>query len=281
VTRAISGATRVAAVIGSPIRHSLSPTLMNAAFAAVDADWVYVAFDVAAGNAGAALDAMRALDLGGLSVTMPHKEDVAALVDELSPDADALGAVNCVRRAGAALVGENTDGPGFRDALGDIGFDPAGRRAAVLGAGGAARAVVLALARAGAAEVMVVSRTVAKSNRAAALAGEAGRVVAAGAIADADLVVNATPVGMLDEDTPFDPDLLRPDHVVIDLVYHPAVTPLLHAARRRGATAANGLGMLVHQAAHAVRHWTGVSPPVPRMLDAAHAALGERARNTD
>ncbi len=125
----LSGATRLAAVIGDPIRHSRSPAIFNAAFAAAGLDWAYLAFEVPAGGAGGALDGMRALGIEGLSVTMPHKSDVAELVDERSPQAERLGAVNCVVRRGGRLIGHNTDGAGFVASLrADAGFDPAGRR---------------------------------------------------------------------------------------------------------------------------------------------------------
>src|SRR4051812_36773358 len=149
--------TRLAAVIGSPVRHSLSPAIHNAAFEAAGLDWHYVAFEVAPGDCARALDGMRALGIAGLSVTTPHKDDVARLVDERSDDVTALAAVNCVvLLPDGGVRGENTDGPGFVAGLRDAGVDPAGRRCCVLGAGGAARAVVLALARAGAADVAVV-----------------------------------------------------------------------------------------------------------------------------
>jgi shikimate dehydrogenase len=182
-----------------------------------------------------------------------------------------LGAVNCIVRDGDELIGENTDGPGFLDALkSDLNFDPEGRRAVVLGAGGAARAVVLALARAGAADVAIVNRTRSNAERAVALAGSAGHISNADdAVPDADLVVNATPLGMTEGGMPIDPGLLRPGHALIDLIYHPATTPLLAAASERGCAVANGLGMLVHQAAHAVRLWTGLDPPIDVMRQAA------------
>jgi shikimate dehydrogenase len=268
----------VAGVIGDPVRHSLSPVLHNAAFEALGLDWVYLAFEVPAGEAKAAVEGMRALGIDGLSVTMPHKTDVAAAVDRLSPTAQRLGAVNTVVRHGGVLVGESTDGAGFVDALrSDEGFDPAGRRCLVFGAGGAARAVVLALAEAGAAEVVVAGRTPERVATAAALAGTRGR---AGAVEEAeacDLVVNATPVGMAgrgdDAGLPFDPARLGGGQVVADLVYHPLVTPLLAEARVRGAVAVNGLGMLIHQAAHAFRLWTGEDPPLAAMSAAAMRAL--------
>jgi shikimate dehydrogenase len=290
---AISGTTRAAAVIGWPVRHSLSPALLNAAFAAVGADWVYLAFSVPEGRAGAAVAAMRTLGLGGLSVTMPHKAAVHDAVDERTPVAAALGAVNCVFWRDDRLVGDNTDGAGFVDALRlDAGVDPAGRRCVVLGAGGAGRAVVRALGQAGATDVAVVNRSPAPAVRAAALAGPAGRVGSPADVPAADVVVNATPVGMLwsgpgehaparppaaPPALPLDAASLHEGQVVVDLVYHPEVTPLLTAAGERGAVAVSGLGMLVHQAAHAFRRWTGDDAPIDAMRAAARRELARRA----
>ena len=271
-----SGATTVGAVIGDPIDHSLSPVIHNRAFGVAGLDWVFVAFRVPSGGARAALDAMRVLRLGGLSVTMPHKAAVAEAVDRLSPEAEALGAVNCVRRDGDLLVGENTDGAGFLDAVGaEAGFDPKGRRCVVVGAGGAGRAVIRALAEAGADEVVVVNRTPERGTEAAQLA-ERARTGAPEDAADADLVVNATPLGMAgvaDAGLPLDPSLLRAGQVVVDLVYEPRRTPLLAAAEERGAVAVGGIGMLVHQAALAFEHWTGAPPPIEAMREAALMAL--------
>jgi shikimate dehydrogenase len=274
-----SGRTRLAAVIGDPVRHSLSPALHNAAFAATGLDWVFLAFPVPDGGAADALAAMRTFGLGGLSVTMPHKAAVAAAVDECSPSAATLGAVNCVVPRRGALQGHNTDGAGFLDALRAEGHDVAGRRCVVFGAGGAARAVILALAGAGAAEVVVVNRTAARAEEAAALAAGRGRSGRAEEVDGADLVVQATPVGMAGAapgSLPCDPDRLGAGQIVVDLVYEPLDTPLLVAARARGATVQDGLGMLLHQAAHAFSLWTGESAPVAVMEAAARSALEER-----
>ncbi|MCD9623208.1 shikimate dehydrogenase [Rhabdothermincola salaria] len=276
-----TGATRVAAVIGEPVGHSRSPAIMNAAFAATGLDWVYVAFEVPAGAVPAALGGMRAFGIGGLSVTMPHKEAAAGAVDELSDDARRLGAVNCVVNDDGTLRGHNTDGAGFVAALvAETGVSPAGLPCVVLGAGGAARSVVLALSRAGADQVTVVNRTSSRAERAAALAGDRGRVVAPAdappVLAEAGLVVNATSVGMGEGAggaTPFDPEVLHEGQLVADLVYQPLVTPLLAEAGRRGATPVDGLGMLVHQAAVAFELWTGTPAPVADMAAAARASL--------
>lgn len=283
----LTGQTRAAGVIGSPIRHSLSPVIFNAAFGAAGLDWAYLAFDVPEGAAGLAMGGMRALGLEGLSVTMPHKEAVIDALDGLSDDAEALGAVNCITRRGALLHGDNTDGPGFIDALQiDEGIEVSGARCAVVGAGGAGRAVARALARAGAASIVVVNRSPDPAARAVALAGDVARVGSTDDLEAAELVVNATPLGMgvvvttagEPEPMPFDVDRLGAGQVVIDLVYHPAVTPLLAAARARGLRTVNGLGMLIHQAAHAFRLWTGEDAPLEAMSAAAVASLGHRER---
>lgn len=277
-----TGTTTVAAVIGDPVHHSLSPVLHNAAFAASGLDWVYVAFEVAAGHAPDALGAMRTLGLGGLSVTMPHKEAVAAAVDRLTPAAAALGAVNCVARQDGELVGDNTDGGGLVDALRhEEGLDPEGRTVVVLGAGGAARAVIRALADAGARSITVVNRDEGRGRRAVALAGPCGALGVAAAVGDADLVINATPVGMRratagspPDAVPVDPALLGPGQLVVDLIYEPLETVLLARAAARGARVANGVGMLLHQAARAFTTWTGEPAPVDAMRAAVAVRLG-------
>ena len=269
----VAGSTRVAALIGDPIGHSLSPAIHNAAFAALGLNWVYVAFEVAKGDAPAALAAMRALGVAGLSVTMPHKAAVAAAVDRLSPAAARLGAANCVVVSGGELVGHNTDGDGFLDALrAEAGFEPRGRDVAVVGAGGAARAVVAALAEAGVGRVVVVNRTPERAAEAVQLGDGRATVGSQKAITDCELVVNATSVGMGrgaddagPDDIPVDPALLGPGQVVVDLVYQPLETPLVAAARARGAAAHNGVGMLVYQAARAFELWTGHAPPLDAM----------------
>lgn len=264
-------------MIGHPVRHSLSPVVHNAAFEAAGLDWAYLAFDVAPGAAGRALEGMRAMGIEGLSVTTPHKDDVARLVDRRSATAERLEAVNTVVNRAGELVGENTDGQGFVDAVRlDHGFDSAGQRCVVRGSGGAARAIVLALAGAGAAEIVVVpGRAVAKAAAAAALAGAAGRVGEAADAAGAALVVNATTLGMAASpaDLPLDPRLLGPGQLVVDIVY--PTTPFVAAARERGASAASGLGMLLHQAAGAFRLWTGQEPSLETMSAAALAALAQ------
>jgi shikimate dehydrogenase len=276
----ISARTQVVAVIGDPIAHSLSPTIHNAGFAEAGLDWRCVALPVRAGDALAAAAGMRTLGLRGMSVTMPHKSDICGGLDRLSAVAAALGSVNCVTRQDDELLGDNTDGAGFLGGLRqDFDLDPAGIDCVVLGAGGAARAVVLALADAGARSVRVVNRTPERAEQAAALAGSVGAVGTPADVAAADLVVNATPVGMGDgagAALPLDRDLLHSGQVVAELVYHPAATALMAAATAAGARTANGVSMLVHQAAVAFSHWTGEPAPIAAMGAAARAALSSR-----
>ena len=284
--------TTLVGVIGSPVAHSLSPLLHEAAFRAMglgDA-WRSFAFEVPPGHAAAALEDMRQAGVTGLSVTMPHKAAVASLVDDLSEVARRLDAVNCVTNHEGHLDGTNTDGDGFLASLArGAAFDPAGRRCLVIGAGGAARAVVLALAQAGASEVAVVNRTPERAVVAARLAGAVGVAVGAEAgngaldqvVGSADLVVNATPVGMAgvsgaDAAEWFvAPEQLHAGQVAADLVYAPRPTRWLAAAAQAGARPLDGLGMLVHQAAAQLARWTGRQPPVEAMWRAAEAALRE------
>ncbi len=263
----------MAAVIGDPVRHSLSPTIHNAAFSALDLDWVYVALPVAAGQGAAAVASMATLGIDGLSVTMPHKADVAAAVDRRTAAVEALGFCNCVYRDGNDLVGDSTDGDGLvRSLTADEGVSPEGARVLVIGTGGAASAIIDAMGRHGAGEIIVVSRDHDRATEAARLA-TAARAGTSDEASTVDIIVNASPVGMAGgpaaDASPLPVELLHRGQVVVDIVYQPRVTPLLAAADAVGARTVNGVGMLVHQAALAFERWTGQAAPVDAMLAAA------------
>ena len=263
-------------MIGWPVTHSRSPAIHTAAAAATDADLVYVAFPVAPTASAEAVAAMRTLGIRGFSVTMPHKELVLPHLDELTPTARELGAVNCITNTEGHLVGDNTDGDGFLLGLEhDSGRTIEGRRLVVVGAGGAARAIVRAAAHAGAADVTVLNRTHERAEVAAALAGPVGRANADDALASADVIVNATPCGMAGTDqadaVPFDVDATAPHAEIVDIVYNPRLTPLLAAARQSDRTAHGGLSMLAGQAAAQFASWTGVEPPLAALMAAAIA----------
>ncbi|MEZ5381051.1 MAG: shikimate dehydrogenase [Microthrixaceae bacterium] len=278
----ISGATRLAGVIGDPVRHSLSPAIHNAAYAATGLDWVYLALPVGEERLGEALSGMVALGIDGLSVTMPHKARAAEYCDELTPAAEALGVVNSLRRQGARLVGHNTDGSGFVTALANNGWSSSIRSAVVVGAGGTARAITHALGAAGAHRVTVAARRARAGDSVAALAGPAGEARPLGEMGahqwrEADLVVNTTPVGMAGSALPngslVPVELLRSDAVVADVVYHPRVTPMLSAAAAAGHRCLGGVDLLLGLSAEVFTWWTGQAAPLEAMRGAVLAQL--------
>ncbi len=281
----ISASTGLLAVLGHPVGHSVSPAMHNAAIAAAGLDLVYVAFDVAPGSLPAALDGLVALGLRGANVTVPHKRAVMASCVALTDVARAVGAVNTVTVTADGLVGDNTDVAGFLAGLGEV----APARAVVLGAGGAARAVVAALDRRGVA-VALLARD---RERARALldavvgTGPVAEVVTLEraqavreAVVAADLVVNATPLGWHGERLPAPLHELRPGQVAYDLNYPAPTTPFLADAARVGATAVDGLAMVVGQAAAALASWTGIAPDLAVMEAAARAARDATAGDT-
>ena len=279
-----AGAAGRVALLAHPAGHSVSPAMQRAAFAASDLDATYDAFDVPPAELAAAVASLRREPWWGANVTVPHKTAVVPWMDELAPAARRLGAVNTIVRRGERLIGDNTDLPGFARALADLRPDLAAARAVVIGAGGAARAVVAALADAGA-RIALHNRGTGRARALIdALALPDVALLPAAALADAvagcDLLVQTTTVGMDGgpAGSPL-PDGVLPDRgAVVDLVYRPAITPLLAAALAAGLPAQNGLPMLVYQGALSFESWTGVAAPVQAMGAAAEAALGGPGR---
>ncbi|MEM9466270.1 MAG: shikimate dehydrogenase [Actinomycetota bacterium] len=272
----ISGSTLTVGVIGSPVRHSLSPRLHNAAFDALGIDARSLAFPVDPGAGAAAVDAMRVLGIRGLSVTMPHKDTVLAAADARSEAATALQAANCLVNDDGVVTAYNTDGDGFVRSL-DVehGVTLDDARVVIVGAGGAARSVAEAVGRAGASDVAILNRTPEKAAQAAAVGGPHARIGSLDDVEGAAVVVNATSLGMGPEDPlPVPVDRIGPGHLVVDLIYRPLTTPLLAAAAERGATTANGVAMLLHQAAIQLELWTGRPPPVEAMRAAVATDMG-------
>lgn len=278
----INGQTKLVGLIGYPIEHSLSPAMHNSAFAALSLNWCYLPLPVHPERLGEAVAGLRALNFVGANVTVPHKEAVISYLDKVTPEAQAIGAVNTIVVHESELIGYNTDWLGFQAALSEGGFDPQGKRTVVLGAGGAARAVVYALAQ-GEAQVTVLNRT---PSRAHALVQDFSPLFPSLSLlslpltlqtlkeraTESHLLVNATPVGMWPEvdKSPWLEDLAFPSHLtVFDLVYNPRQTKLLRQARAAGAKGIGGLGMLVHQGAAAFELWTGEKAPVETMYEAA------------
>ena len=273
----LSGRARLAGVMGWPVAHSLSPRLHGHWLRRYEIDGAYVPLPVPPERLEQALGALPALGFAGTNLTIPHKEAAVLLVDRLSPAAERIGAVNTVVvEPDGTLSGDNTDGFGFIASLSEseVGWHAAAGPAVVLGAGGAARAIAVALLDAGAPEVRLLNRT---PERARALAGELGGPVhpvawagRSAALADAALLVNTTSLGMHGQ-PPLDLalDALPPTALVTDVVYTPLITPLLALARARGNPVVDGLGMLLHQARPGFRAWFGVDPVVDDDLRAA------------
>ena len=290
----ITGKTSIVGLIGWPVSHSVSPPMHNAAFDALGLDWRYVPLPVDAGSpalVGRAVAGLFALGLKGANVTVPHKQAVMPFVDELTPAAQAIGAVNTiVVREDGSLLGDNTDARGFVADLRAHQVSLAGTHALVLGAGGSARAVVYGLAEAGCASVTLLNRTLSKATDLAAaiqplfpdctlsaLPFPAGVAQSADS---ADLIVNCTSMGMTpnNETMPWDEDVaFYPGQTIYDLVYNPPRTRLLQKAEADGARVIGGLGMLIWQGAIAFELWTGQQPPVDVMEAAALAAFGRKA----
>lgn len=278
----ITRRTKITGILAGPDQagHSLSPAMHNAAFAELGLDWVYVAFAVAPQSLALTVSGLVAAGVRGMNVTMPHKVAAMNLVDSFTDQVKLIGALNTIEVQGDRLIGHNTDGEGLTRYLEkDLGMDLRGCCALVIGAGGSARAAVAALCLAGAARVRVVAR----NERAAGLLRPVAGGVAfdsaaldefpAAWVEEADLIIQATPVGQQMEPPLIAAGCISKDAVVVDLVYKPPVTPLIQAARQQGAAAHSGLGMLLNQACLAFEIWTGVQPPIQAMSAAALVEL--------
>lgn len=277
----ITGSTRIVGLFGDPVAHSLSPLMHNAALAAAGINAVYVPFHVAPDDLPAAVESLRALRVIGVNLTIPHKEAVLPLLDEVDPRASLCGAVNTIVNRDGRLVGYNTDGCGLLQALrSDLSVDPAGRRILLAGAGGAARGALMALAAAGAAWIGIANRTTARAE--ALCAGLADRFPATACTAlpldhhlpgrlhgGIDLLINCTSIGLHGEAHDWPAlDCLASGGVVFDMVYGREPTALVRDSLRAGVRAADGLGMLAGQGEEAFSLWFGAPPP-PGALKAA------------
>lgn len=278
VREAMSGETKLCGIIGDPIEHTMSPAMHNAAFKTLSLNYLYLPFRVKSEDVDKAIDGMRALNIRGLNVTIPHKLRVIPLLDKLDPVAKEIGAVNTIVNDDGVLTGYNTDATGFIQTLVEGGIEPRGKNMVILGAGGASRAVSFVLAQRGASLVILnrleeldwaqelaewISSTFGKQVEALELTEKnLARVMK-----KADIVVNATSVGMSPEvdGTPLPFSLLKRDLVVFDIVYNPAKTRLLREAGLAGARTLSGLNMLIWQGALAFEKWTGQQAPVEVM----------------
>jgi shikimate dehydrogenase len=258
------------ACIGDPVAENPTEVMINAAFKAMGLDWIYLTIEVKSPDLAAAVRGFRACQFRGFNCTIPHKVAVIPHLDQLSPAAEMIGAVNCVVIRDGKLTGENTDGKGFLQSLSAVRPVP-GSRVAILGAGGAARAISVELARAGAAEVTVVNRDPMRGQTLSALVRERTGVPSKFVAwkgdyivpKDVDVIVNATPIGLfpdVDARIPLEADSLRPDLLVCDVIPNPPETRLIRDASSRGCVTLDGLGMLVNQGVIGIQLWTGQDP---------------------
>lgn len=290
---AISGTTRVTGIFGDPVAHSLSPYMHNAAFAGLGLDMVYVPWRVRAEELGTAVEAIRALNIIGVNVTIPHKVAVLPFLDEVTPQARLIGAVNTIHNQDGRLIGHNTDGAGFLESLRrEAGVDPKSATVMLAGAGGAARAVATALALAGVRRLVLANRTPARAQELAEALANAMPSCEVRAVtldepglrshlAGTDIFINASPVGMhpeVDQPPVVDPGLFPPGILVCDLVYNPLETRLLRESKDKGLRVLPGGGMLLYQGVLAFEIWTGHPAPVGKMRAALEDALARRKK---
>ncbi len=284
----ISGKTHLAGILGGTeqVKLSLSPAIHNAAFKDLNMDWVYLPFGVEPEDLESAIRGLAAAGVRGMNVTMPHKLPAMGVMDRVAPSAQRVGALNTIEVLhGGGLVGHNTDGDGLIRFLDwDLGVSLLECHALIVGTGGSARAAVASLGAAGVAHLCVLARDIQKAED---LRAVAGNVIFETAdlfgdcekwVSQADVVINATPVGQANELPVIPVAALSPEAVLVDLVYRPPVTPLIAAARARGVVAHSGLGMLLHQAALSFEIWTGVEAPMDAM---SAAGLWELAKTAD
>ncbi|OGO30476.1 MAG: shikimate dehydrogenase [Chloroflexi bacterium RBG_16_56_11] len=284
----ISGKTQVCALIGDPVEHTMSPAMHNAAFEKLGLDYIYIPFRVSPRHLKGAVDGLRALNVRGFNVTIPHKVAILPMMGGLDPLAEKIGAVNTVVNNSGKLRGFNTDAEGFLRALTERGVEPAGKNIVIIGAGGASRAISYILSTQGT-HLTILNRRQEldwAEEIARLIRDESGRMVRVlelrdeylkVALAGANILINATSVGMIPAagQTPVPASLLRPDLVVYDVVYNPLKTRLLREAETAGARTLGGIDMLVWQGALAFEKWTGQPAPVDLMRREAIKLLGQ------
>lgn len=273
----------IVAVFGQPVAGNPTQYMMEKAFAQLGLDWRYLTLEVAPEVLGDAVRGMRAMGFRGCNLTIPHKVAVIQHLDRTSEAATLMGAVNCVNRVGTELVGDNTDGKGFVQSLKEL-TDPTGKNVVILGAGGAARAIAVEIALAGAATITVVNRGETRGQELVTLLNEKVKVPTQFVLWEGDyhvppeseVVINATSIGLGDAEArvPLAMESLESDMVVADVVFNPPETRLLREAKARGCPTLDGLGMLVNQAVIGFQIWTGRNADPLVMREALEEFLG-------
>ncbi|RAP76763.1 shikimate dehydrogenase [Paenibacillus montanisoli] len=280
---AVDSHTVLYSVIGDPIRHSKSPIMMNRAFRETGINGIYTAFHITADRLTDFVAGVRAMGIRGVNVTIPHKLDIMPLLDEIDESAQAIGAVNTIVNTDGRLTGFNTDGIGYvRSLKEEVQSDLTGANVLIVGAGGATRGILYALAREGVGSITISNRTVARAEELAeAFKGHVPSIRAIGqddlreACGCNDIIINTTSLGMYPnvDATPVDSAWLKPDAVASDLIYNPLTTRFLAEAKERGCRIHGGLGMFIYQGAYAFEYWTGRPAPVTAMRETVLDAL--------
>lgn len=280
----ITGHTQLTGLLGSPVSHSISPMMHNESFSHLDLDYIYLAFDVKLDDLETAVKGLRTMGIRGFNLTMPHKNEMCALCDSLSPAAQIIGAVNTVVNDNGHLIGHNTDGVGYMRALKDAGHDMIGKKMTILGAGGAATSIFVQAALDGVSEISIFSRRSKFFERAQSIIQHlkafcdcnislydfTDETILRREINESAILVNGTSVGMSpneDQSIITDPSMFHKDLIVSDVIYNPRETKLLKLAREAGCITQNGLYMLLYQGAEAFRLWTGQDMPVEIVKD--------------
>ena len=266
--QSISGTTQIYGLIGDPVEHSFSPPMMNAVFSYMNLDACYLAFQVKTKKVSEAIAGIRALNFAGVNVTVPHKSAVIPYLDEVSPLAKKIGAVNTISNVKGRLKGTNTDFSGFIRSLKTLNFSPKKKTIALLGSGGSARALVAGLADAGALRVMLHNRTAERAEKLVTEFSQYFPLTQLEAVSlqtihetPLDLLVNTTTVGMFSSDLPVDLKKCRKINLLADIIYRPSQTLLLKQAEELGINAVNGIDMLLYQGCDAFTFWTGKQAP--------------------
>ena len=282
--------TKTMTLLGHPVSHSISPRFQQAALDALGIDAKYEAWDTLPEDLPATIERLRSGDVLGANLTVPHKVAAMRLVDRPDALVERVGALNTIINRGGLLHATNTDVAGITGALREAGIEAGGKDVVLLGAGGAARAVVVAMRTAGAKRVTIANRTAANAHALAIVGGpdldmryaplDVADATFRRAVSEAQIVIQSTSMGMLhgpaEGDSPVPAELFSPGQVAFDLVYVPEETPFLRASAAAGATTVGGLMMLIHQGAEAFRLWLGQEPPIDVMVRAARQALAER-----
>lgn len=280
----ITGHTKLTGLLGSPVAHSISPMMHNTSYKYHNLDYIYLCFDVNTDNLKTAVDGLKALGVHGFNLTMPNKNLMCELIDEMSPAAEIIGAINTVLNDNGRLIGYNTDGVGYMQAVRDAGHDIIGKNMTLLGAGGAATAIAAQAALDGVASINIfsirdqfydrasrmVDRINATTSCKASLYDLDDKTMLRTSIENSAILTNGTSVGMapnVDNCIITDESVFRPDLIVSDVIYNPAQTKLLSIAKSHGCATFNGMYMLLYQGAEAFRIWTGKDMPIDLVKD--------------